>query len=98
MFKTKKRYAFWRVFWVVLGLNIIFTILGFIALSVSPMYSQDFNWNNLFTSHYLLAGRAMWVDQHLSQGTRRLIQVRRQLAFQSQVAGLRPQVTANGVG
>jgi two-component system, LytTR family, sensor kinase len=55
MIKLKKRYAFWRVFWVVLGLNIIFTILGFIALSVSPMYSQDFNWNNLFTSHYLIS-------------------------------------------
>src|SRR5215213_3887969 len=55
MIRLKKRYAFWRVFWVVLGLNIIFTILGFIALSVSPMYSKEFNWNNLFTWHYLIS-------------------------------------------
>ncbi|HTM92609.1 MAG TPA: histidine kinase [Flavisolibacter sp.] len=55
MLKHKKRYSFWKVFWVVLGLNLIFTILGFIALSVSPMYSKDFNWNKLFTWHYLLS-------------------------------------------
>ena len=55
MLKRKKRYSFWKVFWVVLGLNLIFTILGFIALSVSPMYSKDFNWNKLFTWHYLLS-------------------------------------------
>jgi LytS/YehU family sensor histidine kinase len=53
MMKLKKRYSFWKVFWVVLGLNFIFTILGFIALSVSPMYSKEFNWNQLFTWHYL---------------------------------------------
>jgi LytS/YehU family sensor histidine kinase len=55
MMKLKKRYSFWKVFWVVLGLNLIFTILGFIALSVSPMYSKEFNWNNLFTWHYLIS-------------------------------------------
>lgn len=53
--KLKKRYAFWRVFWVVLGLNLIFTLLGFIALSVSPMYSKDFNWNTFVSWHYLLS-------------------------------------------
>ena len=55
MMKLKKRYSFWKVFWVVLGLNIIFTVLGFIALSVSPMYSKEFNWSHLFTWHYLLS-------------------------------------------
>jgi LytS/YehU family sensor histidine kinase len=53
MIRIKKRYSFWRVFWVVLGVNLIFTLLGFIALSVSPMYSKDFNWNSLFSLHYL---------------------------------------------
>lgn len=52
---TKKRYSFWKVFWVVLGLNLVFTLLGFIALSVSPMYSKDFNWTKLLTWHYLLS-------------------------------------------
>jgi LytS/YehU family sensor histidine kinase len=51
----KKRYSFWKVFWVVLGLNLVFTLLGFIALSVSPMYSKDFNWTKLLTWHYLLS-------------------------------------------
>jgi len=55
MIKFKKRYSFWKVFWVVLGLNLIFTILGFIALSVSPMYSKDFNWNSIFTWRYLFS-------------------------------------------
>ncbi|HWI90272.1 MAG TPA: histidine kinase [Flavisolibacter sp.] len=52
---TKKRYSFWKVFWVVLGLNLVFTLLGFIALSVSPMYSKDFNWTKLLTWHYLFS-------------------------------------------
>lgn len=55
MIKLKKRYSFWKVFWVVLGLNLIFTLLGFIALSVSPMYNKDFNWNTFVSWHYLLS-------------------------------------------
>src|SRR5215203_216197 len=55
MIKTKKRYAFWKVFWVVLALNIIFTLLGFIALSVSPMYSKDFDWKTIVSWHYLFS-------------------------------------------
>jgi two-component system LytT family sensor kinase len=54
MVKTKKRYSFWKVFWVVLGLNLILTVLGFIALSISPMYSKEFDWNNVVSWHYLL--------------------------------------------
>lgn len=55
MLKLKKRYSFWKVFWVVLGLNLLFTFLGFIALAVSPVYSKEFNWNRLFTWHYLFS-------------------------------------------
>jgi two-component system, LytTR family, sensor kinase len=55
MLTIKKRYSFWKVFWVVMGLNLIFTLLGFIALSVSPMYSKDFNWSKLFGWHYLFS-------------------------------------------
>jgi two-component system, LytTR family, sensor kinase len=55
MIKTKKRYAFWRVFWIVLGLNFIFTLLGFIAMSVSPMYSKDFDWKTIVSWHYLFS-------------------------------------------
>jgi len=55
MLRAKRRYAFWKVFWVVLGLNLIFTLLGFIALAVSPVYSKDFNWDHFFTWHYLFS-------------------------------------------
>jgi len=55
MIKIKRRYSFWKVFWVVVGLNIIFTILGFIALSVSPMYSKEFDWTNLLSVRYLFS-------------------------------------------
>ena len=40
---------------MVLAVNLVFTILGFIALSVSPMYSKEFNWTNIFTWHYLFS-------------------------------------------
>jgi two-component system LytT family sensor kinase len=50
-----RRYSFWRVFWVVLGLNLIFTALGFIALSVSPMYSKEFDWNKFISWHYFFS-------------------------------------------
>jgi two-component system, LytTR family, sensor kinase len=54
MMKTKKRYSFWKVFWVVLGLDLLFTLLGFIAISVSPMYSKDFEWAKVLSWHYLI--------------------------------------------
>src|SRR5689334_14648092 len=53
--KTRKRYSFWKVFWVVLGLNLLFTLLGFIAISVAPVYSKDFDWNKILSWHYLFA-------------------------------------------
>ena len=52
--KTKKRYSFWKVFWVVFGLDLLFTLLGFIALSVSPMYNKDFEWAKIISWHYLI--------------------------------------------
>lgn len=55
MIKTKRRYSFWKVFWVVLGVNLFFTLLGFIALSVSPMMSKDSDYNKFFGWHYLLS-------------------------------------------
>ena len=55
MIKVKRRYSFWKVFWVVLGLNLVFTLLGFIAMSVSPMYSKNFNWSTIVSWHYLLS-------------------------------------------
>ncbi len=50
-----KRYRFWRIFWVVLALNIFFALLGIITLSVTPGMSKELNlekfmgWRMLFT-------------------------------------------------
>lgn len=51
--KTGKRFAFWRVFWVVLGIYLLFALIGAIAVSMAPSKSQDFHldgilsWKNL---------------------------------------------------
>ncbi|HEV7620311.1 MAG TPA: histidine kinase [Flavisolibacter sp.] len=34
MVKENKRYSFWKIFWVVLGINIFFGLLGLIAMSM----------------------------------------------------------------
>lgn len=54
--KTKKRFRFWRVFWVVLGLYILLAILGIIALSMAPVKENHnakveelLSWKNLRT-------------------------------------------------
>jgi LytS/YehU family sensor histidine kinase len=37
------RYSFWRVFWIVVAANILLIIIGVIAMSVSPVPSENFN-------------------------------------------------------
>ncbi|HEX8331371.1 MAG TPA: hypothetical protein VF622_02045, partial [Segetibacter sp.] len=37
----KKRYKFWRVFWVVLAITLFFGLLGVITLSLSPAVSKE---------------------------------------------------------
>lgn len=50
---TGKRYRFWRVFWVVLGLYLVFAILGIITMSISPGVNKELtlehllSWRNL---------------------------------------------------
>lgn len=51
--KTKKRYSFWRIFWVVLALYIFFAILGIIAMSVSPVAKNELNWEKIVSWHNL---------------------------------------------
>ncbi len=49
--KTTKRYSFWKVFWVVLGIYIFFGLIGILALSLVPneadKVSSFFRWKTL---------------------------------------------------
>jgi two-component system LytT family sensor kinase len=46
--KKNQRYSFWKVFWVVLGLYIFFSLIGIIALSLVPE-KDGHDVNSLFT-------------------------------------------------
>ncbi|MBD0284505.1 MAG: histidine kinase [Flavisolibacter sp.] len=44
-----KRYQFWRVFWTVFGVYILFGLLGIVAASMSPMTDKTYNWKDFLT-------------------------------------------------
>jgi sensor histidine kinase YesM len=52
--KKEKRYEFWKVFWVVLGIYIVFGILGIIAVSITPVVKENHEWKDFFTPSMLL--------------------------------------------
>ena len=52
-FKIKKRYSIVRVFWIVLALYLFFTIIGFLAMYVSPTMNTEPNWQKVFSWHAL---------------------------------------------
>jgi len=51
MVKLQKRYSFWKVFWVVLGVYIFFGVIGIIAVSLIPSEASTmpslFKWRTL---------------------------------------------------
>ena len=47
--KTKRRYHFWRVFWVVLALYVLFALIGILAASFFPNHEKDVNYDKFFT-------------------------------------------------
>lgn len=53
LFTSKKRYTFWRVFWVVLAIYVFFSIIGLVAaylatgMEAVPHYKKMFTWQNL---------------------------------------------------
>jgi two-component system LytT family sensor kinase len=49
-----KRYRFWRILWVVLGIYLFFSVIGIITLSVSPDMSESANLNKLLEWRHLL--------------------------------------------
>ena len=57
--KIKKRYHFWKVFWVVLAVDILFTLIGVLALILAPQegvtLNHVFHWKNLLREAASLA-------------------------------------------
>ncbi len=52
-FKSKKRYGFWRVFWVVLAIYIFFSIIGLLAAYLATAIDTEPNWEKMLTSRHL---------------------------------------------
>ena len=55
MLKSKRRYHFWRVFWIVLALYIFFALIGIIAASIAPTSKKPYDLDHLFTLRFLIA-------------------------------------------
>ncbi|MFL5808662.1 MAG: sensor histidine kinase [Flavisolibacter sp.] len=57
--EIKKRYHFWKVFWVVLAVDILITLIGVLALILAPQegvtLSHIFQWKNLLREAASLA-------------------------------------------
>src|SRR4051812_5948933 len=61
--KTKKRYAFWKVLWVVIAIYIFFGLLGLVAMSIAPT-QKSYDWHKILSWSHLvgqLAGIAFSV-------------------------------------
>jgi two-component system, LytTR family, sensor kinase len=52
--KTRKRFRFWRVFWVVLALYIVLATIGIIAISVAPAKEKPVELYKIFTWKHML--------------------------------------------
>lgn len=52
--KTKKRYGFWKLFWIILGLYLLMGLLGVIAISVTPPSAKEVAVKEVFSLRHLL--------------------------------------------
>ena len=46
----KKRFSLWRIFWVVLTVNIVLLLLGVLVLSIAPV-EKELNWSKFTSFH-----------------------------------------------
>lgn len=53
--KTNKRYGFWKVFWVVLAVYILFTLIGVIVITLVPMPAPGPTLEDMFSGKHLLS-------------------------------------------
>lgn len=49
------RFQFWRGFWVILGIYMVFTLIGVIAITVSPATNTAYNWEKLVSWQNLVS-------------------------------------------
>lgn len=54
-FPIHKRYAFFKVFWVVTALYVLFSLIGFIAMYVSPVMNTEPNWQKVLSWRALIS-------------------------------------------
>ena len=45
----RRRYGFWKVFWVTLGIYLFFTVVGLVVMYVSPAMDTAPNWNKIIS-------------------------------------------------
>src|SRR5687768_14536499 len=46
---ANKRYRFWKVFWVLLGINVLMFLLGFMMASMIPESMEEVDVNDIFS-------------------------------------------------
>ncbi len=63
--KTEKRYSFGKVFLMVLSINLFFTVLGIIAMFISPGAGNVLNWEKFFNWRAILSNVASIAFQTL---------------------------------
>ncbi|HEY1111991.1 MAG TPA: histidine kinase [Chitinophagaceae bacterium] len=51
---TKKRYGFWKVFWVLLGLYLLLAFIGVITISVTPAAAKEIEVQEIFSLYHFL--------------------------------------------
>ena len=51
---NKRRFSFGRVFWITLAIYLFFTVVGLVAMYVSPAMNTAPNWNKIVSWHNLL--------------------------------------------
>jgi two-component system LytT family sensor kinase len=44
-----RRFQFWKVFWIVLAVYLLFALIGIIAVSITPVPANEFDWNDLLS-------------------------------------------------
>lgn len=50
----KRRFRFWRVFWIVLGLYVLMAVIGVIAVQMTPEGQKNFRLENLLKTKHII--------------------------------------------
>jgi len=53
--ERKRRFRFWRLFWIVLGLYILLGFIGVIAVQMTPEGQKNFKWENMLRWKHIIS-------------------------------------------